>query len=1150
MGIHSPTGSVVGGFRVGELLAAARWAPSTSPRTTDGRRVALKLLSPELAHDERFRRRFLRESRLAATLDHPNVVRTLASGEDDGVLYLAMAYVDGVDLRELLRREGRLDARARGRLVRAGRRRARRRACGRARPPRREARQHPRRAGPDGEHAYVCDFGLARHVSSVGSLTGDRGFVGTVDYVAPEQIHGERDRRPRRRLLARLRALRVPRRRAAVRARQRAGGRLRAPERAAAAAHRACSPDLPAARDAVFARALAKEPADRYADLRALVAAARRCAARPAACAAAGRAVGSSPRAARRARGSRARDRHGARASATTRRRRAGGGAAARARAPSTPSTGGRSRAFARARGRLRPRHRWTSSSPAARPGCCCRRATPAARRPAHARGRTAACGCRGRRSGGSRQATATSGRRRTDGPGARAHLDARTGRLRALPPGGLAGDGARGRRRLALARDRRRRRRVDPGNGTRRAPLPVPRQRQRSPSATARSGRSRVTGTLARSTRRQAAMLATDRRCTASSATSPSAAARLGLGRPGRRRLPARRGRPAACGAGSRPARIRSASRSAAGGSGSRTAPREPVTSLDPRSGARARLTIGAMPYGGGLPRRRRLDRHRAGAAAAAAGRGPELRLRSRRRTSTLDPAVPHSTADEQLADATCANLLTYPDTPARRGSGSGPRSRPRCRASPTTAAPTRSASAPASASRRRRTSRSRRPRSGTRSNAPSRRSSAAAARPERCAGDRRRSPPSAPARRAHLGHRGARRHALDHARAARGRLPCSDLAAALLPGSARRPIRPTWPASRSPSPGPYYVSSARRRAGRAAERIRTTAAPATHRRADRLHARPPDAAGGRTRRSRRARLPAARLRQRLAALAPAARSTVATARAAPRRAGQQRYFPTTARFIDYSCFNTKRPLFRDVSLRRAVNYALDRPALATAVPRHRRATRSSRRRPTASRQARSTRSTGPTLRPRGGSPATAPARRSPYCTFFPFGDDGLAAVAPIVKADLARIGIDVSIVRTRRSARGATTRARTAADLLLVTNFGSTRSATRSRSSIGRSTRGRYASALGPGPWNSAVVPPSLRCGRARCAGRRARGLRAPRAGADARGAVRRLRHVLVRAVRLAADRLPAATGRIRRCSTSSRSARAGLTVSRASR
>src|SRR3954465_6488463 len=118
MSADSPTGSVVNGFRIGELLARGAMGAVYLADDPEGRRVALKLLSPELAHDERFRQRFLRESRLAATLDHPNVVRTLASGEAGGLLYLVMEYVDGVDLRALLKREGRLEPRRAAELVR------------------------------------------------------------------------------------------------------------------------------------------------------------------------------------------------------------------------------------------------------------------------------------------------------------------------------------------------------------------------------------------------------------------------------------------------------------------------------------------------------------------------------------------------------------------------------------------------------------------------------------------------------------------------------------------------------------------------------------------------------------------------------------------------------------------------------------------------------------------------------------------------------------------------------------------------------------------------------------------------------------------------------------------------------------------------
>src|SRR6266702_1458241 len=73
------------------------------------RKVALKILAPELAGDERFRSRFLRESQLAASIDHPNVITVHDAGEANGVLYIAMRFVEGTDLKTLLGREGPLD---------------------------------------------------------------------------------------------------------------------------------------------------------------------------------------------------------------------------------------------------------------------------------------------------------------------------------------------------------------------------------------------------------------------------------------------------------------------------------------------------------------------------------------------------------------------------------------------------------------------------------------------------------------------------------------------------------------------------------------------------------------------------------------------------------------------------------------------------------------------------------------------------------------------------------------------------------------------------------------------------------------------------------------------------------------------------------
>src|SRR6266487_2776237 len=105
-----PIGSVVAGYRLLSLLGeGATGAVYLAERESDGERVALKLLDPELAHDERFRRRLLSESKVAASLDHPHVVPIVDFGESGDVLYLAMRHVEGSDLRALLRAEGRLE---------------------------------------------------------------------------------------------------------------------------------------------------------------------------------------------------------------------------------------------------------------------------------------------------------------------------------------------------------------------------------------------------------------------------------------------------------------------------------------------------------------------------------------------------------------------------------------------------------------------------------------------------------------------------------------------------------------------------------------------------------------------------------------------------------------------------------------------------------------------------------------------------------------------------------------------------------------------------------------------------------------------------------------------------------------------------------
>ena len=156
------------------------------------RPVALKVMSPELARDERFRQRFERESRLAASIDHPHVIPIYEADEERERLYLVMRYVPGPDLGQLIRREGRLTP-ARAARITAQVASALDAAHGNG-LIHRDIKPANVLIASEGqsEHAYLSDFGLTKRLSSETGITRTGVFLGTVDYVAPEQLRGER----------------------------------------------------------------------------------------------------------------------------------------------------------------------------------------------------------------------------------------------------------------------------------------------------------------------------------------------------------------------------------------------------------------------------------------------------------------------------------------------------------------------------------------------------------------------------------------------------------------------------------------------------------------------------------------------------------------------------------------------------------------------------------------------------------------------------------------------------------------------------------------------------------------------------------------------------------------------------------------------
>ncbi|MFL5799535.1 MAG: serine/threonine-protein kinase [Actinomycetota bacterium] len=188
-------GTELAGYRIESLLG--RGGMSVVYVAEDlrlKRKAALKVLAPELAMDETFRERFIAESELAAGLDHPNVIPIFEAGDAGGVLFIAMRYVKSTDLKALIKREGRLQPdRAMSIVGQAASALDAAHAQGLVHRDVKPANILVAEGqGPAGtDHVYLADFGLTKRARQRTGLTRTGQFVGTVDYVAPEQIEGK-----------------------------------------------------------------------------------------------------------------------------------------------------------------------------------------------------------------------------------------------------------------------------------------------------------------------------------------------------------------------------------------------------------------------------------------------------------------------------------------------------------------------------------------------------------------------------------------------------------------------------------------------------------------------------------------------------------------------------------------------------------------------------------------------------------------------------------------------------------------------------------------------------------------------------------------------------------------------------------------------
>ncbi|HEY8810429.1 MAG TPA: serine/threonine-protein kinase, partial [Solirubrobacterales bacterium] len=247
-------GSTLAGYRLDALIA--RGGMGVVYRATHlalDRPVALKVIARQFADDEGFRERFLRESRLGASLDHPAVVPVFDAREEDGELIVAMRLVAGGDLKKRIKAGGPLPpVEAIGLLGQIG---AALDAAHAAGIVHRDVKPHNILLEDD--RAYLTDFGLAKALGDSGVLSGT-SVVGTVEYMSPEQWRGEQVG-PAADVYA-LGCVLYEALTGVVPYARREGG---------------AAPRMPQGLDAVIERAVAKDPAERYATAGELIEAAR-----------------------------------------------------------------------------------------------------------------------------------------------------------------------------------------------------------------------------------------------------------------------------------------------------------------------------------------------------------------------------------------------------------------------------------------------------------------------------------------------------------------------------------------------------------------------------------------------------------------------------------------------------------------------------------------------------------------------------------------------------------------------------------------------------------------------------------------------------------------------------------------------------------